>query len=425
MRRLNSQALVLGGGPAGCAAATVLAQQGRKVVLLEKDRFPRYHVGESLIPFCYFTLERLGMIPKLKASHFVKKYSVQFAAPDGRISTPFYFFQHFDHPAAQTWQVLRSEFDQMMLDNAREHGVDVVEQAVAGEHLFDGQEICGVRGQLRDGEAFEAQANITIDCTGRDCFTANRLGWRIRDPQLSKVAVWSYYRGARRDSGLEEGATTVAFVQGKGWFWYIPLHDDLVSVGITADKDYLYRHGRDPAAILAGEIQENRWIAEHLASATCTGEYRVTGDYSYRSRYCACDGLVLAGDAFAFLDPVFSSGVFLALKSGELAGQAAHEALSAGDVSAGRFSDYCETVLKGVETFRRIVYAFYQEGFSFGKMIRANPQVHGDVTDCLIGNFEKDLEPMFAAAGQFAELPAPLPYGRPHPSGQPLEMATA
>ena len=139
----------------------------------------------------------------------------------------------------------------------------------------------------------------------------------VRDPKLKNVALWTYYKGAMRDPGLDEGATTVAYLPNKGWFWYIPLSGDMVSVGIVAEKDYLFDGStKDHAEIFHREIENNEWIKEHLSGAQQTGEYRITGEFSYRNRYCSVDGLVLAGDALGFLDPVFSSGVFLALKSG-------------------------------------------------------------------------------------------------------------
>ena len=152
----------------------------------------------------------------------------------------------------------------------------------------------------------------------------------VKDPQLNKLAIWTYYRGAKRDPGIDEGNTTVAYVPERGWFWYIPLKDDIVSVGIVAEKDYLFSESKDPATIIAREIERNAWIKDHLSIGEQFGEYRVTSEFSYRSKYCAADGLLLAGDAFAFLDPVFSSGVFLALKSGEMAAEAVDAALDGG-----------------------------------------------------------------------------------------------
>ena len=417
VNRMNYQSeydvLVIGAGPAGSTAAALLADKGRRVRVLEKTNFPRYHIGESLIPFCYFTLERLGLIERLRNSHFTKKYSVQFVTTDGRLSTPFYFFQHMDHPCSETWQVARGEFDQLLVENAMSKGAEFSFGARVKDLLKEEDRVVGV--VIEDGEHGdrELRAPITIDASGRDALSAHKHGWRVKDPSLNKMAVWTYYKGAKRDEGMDEGATTVAYVPEKGWFWYIPLAGDIVSVGIVAEPSYLYREGRDPEKMFQREIDNNPWIREHLAVGTQTGEYRITSDYSYRSRYSAIDGLVLIGDAFAFLDPVFSSGVFLALKSGEMAADAVDAALTEGDFSAERFAGYSECLCHGVEMMRNLVYAFYDQNFSFKTLFMKYPDLKGDATDCLIGNFSTDFDPLFRAIGEFASLPAPLEHGRP------------
>ncbi len=414
-RTRDCDAVIIGGGPAGATAAALLAGRGRDVVVLEKEKFPRYHIGESLLPYGYFVLEKIGMLPKMKSSSFVKKYSVQFVSMDGKASIPFYFHTHLEHEAGQTWQVERAEFDQMMLDNARERGAEVHEETKVKEFLREGDSIRGVRAHGKDGTPFEVRAPITIDASGRDALAVHGYGWKMKDPSLNKVATWTYYRGARRDPGVDEGATTVAYVPEKGWFWYIPLQRDLVSVGVVADPSYMYREGRDPERILNREIENNQWLREHLSQGTPTGEFHHTGDYSYRAKVCAADGLVLVGDAFAFLDPVFSSGVFLALKSGELAAETVDRALAAGDFGVERFADYGETLCRGIEAMRSLVYAFYDHAFSFGKLIRKYPHLKSDITDCLIGNLLIDFSEMQTAMAEFAQLPEPLPHGRATP----------
>ncbi len=409
-------AIVIGCGPAGASCSTLLASRGRRVLVLEREKFPRYHIGESLIPYTYFPLERMGLIPKMKASHFPRKYSVQFVSSNGRVSEPFYFFKHLKHDASCTWQVLRSEFDQLLMDNARDHGVEVREQTTVRELLRDNGRVTGVRAVGLDGVTMDYHAPITVDATGRDAFVATRNGWKVRDPYLNKIALWTYYEGAVRDAGVDEGATTVAYVPEKGWFWYIPLPRNIVSVGIVAEKDYLYSDGRDPAAIFEREIGRNVWIQQHLAPGRQIEPFRTTGEYSYRSRYCAQDGLVLIGDAFAFLDPVFSSGVFLGLRSGEIAAGVIHECLTDNDVSAERFTGYAATMRQGIEAMRRLVYVFYDHNFSFGQVIRNHPGLVGDLTDCLIGNLLLDFDPLFDAIARFANVPAPLHHGTPLPA---------
>lgn len=410
-------AIVVGGGPAGATTAALLAEKGRDVLLLEKSKFPRYHIGESLMPFCYFTLERLGLVDEINRIGFTKKYSVQFVTMDGKRSNPFYFFQHYDHPSSTTWQVTRSEFDNLLFNRAKELGVDAREETKVNDVLWDENgAVVGVRAQHGDGQEVEYRAPVTIDATGRDAMVSSRQKWRTRDPQLNKISIWTYIKGAKRDEGIDEGTTTVAYLPEKGWFWFIPLQNDVVSVGIVAERDYLYREGetRDPAEIFQRETQNNEWIKEHLAPGEQFGEFWVTGEFSYRSKFCAADGLVLVGDAFAFLDPVFSSGVFLALKSGEMAAEAVDAALSAGDSSAAQFEPYGAKLCDGIEVMRKIVYAFYDQDFSFGKLIRAHPHLRADLTDMLIGNVYKDggFEELFSALAEFAELPAELDYGR-------------
>ncbi len=409
----NYDAIVIGGGPAGSTAAATLALKGRKVVLLEKEKFPRYHIGESLLPYGYFTMERIGVLEKMKQSAFTKKYSVQFVSPDGRASVPFYFHTHLKHDAAQTWQVLRSEFDQLMLDNAREKGAVVHEETTVREGIWENGAVVGVKAVSKDGSAQEFRAPVTIDASGRDAFFVTRNGWKIRDAFLNKIAVWTYYKGAKRDSGYDEGATTVAYVPEKGWFWYIPLAGDIVSVGVVAEKDFLYQDSKDLKEIFDQQVERNSWIKDHLAIGEQTGPYRVTGEYSYRSRHCGAKGLILTGDAFAFLDPVFSSGVFLALYSGEMGANFADACLADNDFSAERFVKYGTELCKSIESMRALVYAFYDQNFSFREYLKEFPTMKGDVTDCLIGNLTYDFKPMYDGMSKHAKLPEPLQHGAP------------
>ena len=209
----NYDAIVVGGGPAGSTTAALLAEKGHDVVVVEKEKFPRYHVGESLMPFCYFPLERLGLVNRLMKSANPRKYCVQFVRQDGYLSQPFYFFQHFDHPSSTTWQVWRSEFDKMILDKARSNGASVMEETKAKKLIkSDNNRVEGVKVVSKEFGELELKAPIVVDASGRDCFAAHKENWMVRDPELKKVALWTYYKGAKRDPGLDEGATTVAYL---------------------------------------------------------------------------------------------------------------------------------------------------------------------------------------------------------------------
>ncbi len=292
--------IVVGGGPAGATASTLIAQQGYEVVLFERERFPRYHIGESLIPETYWVLERLKMLDKLRESQFVKKHSVQFINGMGKLSEPFYFRDNKPHESSQTWQVLRSEFDQMMLNNAAEQGVSVHEGVRVLEVLFDGSKAVGVRIQDEDGHQSEIFAKVVVDAAGQSNLLMDRLGLRIWDPELKKAACWTYWKGAYRDSGRDEGATLVMQLEDrKGWFWYIPLHDDIVSVGVVASFDYLFanRDTKDIEKIYFEEVSRCPGVQPRIANAERVAPIRAAKEYSYQASQVAGDGgLAVAND---------------------------------------------------------------------------------------------------------------------------------
>ena len=397
-------AIVIGGGPAGASTATVLAQHGRRVLLLEREPFPRYHIGESLMPYTWFSFDRLGVLDWLQRSGSPRKHSVQFVSTNGKVSQPFYFFETIKHECASTWQILRSDFDAMMLENAAAKGAEVRQGVAVRDVLMDGDRVVGVAAEVAGGGRETYRASVVVDATGRDTLLAGRLGWRRRDPDLNKIAIFTYFTGALRDHGLDEGATTVAYISEKGWFWYIPLQNDTVSVGVVAEHDYLYPGTRDPEAIFRREAEGCHWIRDHLAPGTYLGPTRVTGEFSYRATKAAGDGFCLVGDAYSFLDPVFSSGVFLALKSGELAADAIHAGLDdGGDITASTFDGYTRDVHHALDSFRQLIMAFYDRTFSFGEFIGAHPELQPQLVDALVGNVFKDLRPLFDALEKLSE----------------------
>src|SRR5687768_11653204 len=320
----ETDVVVIGGGPAGSTVSTLMAQYGLSVQLFEREKFPRFHIGESLIPETYWVLKRLNMLPKMQASHFVKKHSVQFVNASGKQSAPFYFHDNKPHECSQTWQVLRSEFDQMLLENARAHGVTAHEGVRVIDVMFDPSTQPGaaegraVGVKLKDREI---RAKVVVDASGQNGLIANRLRLRVWDPILNKGAIWTYWKGAYRDTVKDEGATMVLQTPDKqGWFWYIPQHDDIVSVGVVGPFDYLFKNrGKDFEKIYDEEVERTPAVKQRIAGAKRISGHFATKDYSYRTTRASGDGWVLVGDAWGFLDPLYSSGVLLALKSGELA----------------------------------------------------------------------------------------------------------
>ncbi len=379
--------VVIGGGPAGSTVSTLLAQRGVKVRLYERDTFPRFHIGESLIPETYWVFKRLNMLDKMKKSPFVKKHSVQFVSASGRLSAPFYFEENKPHECSQTWQVIRSEFDTMMLDNAREHGVDVRQPARVLEVLFEGDRAVGVKVQKDGGGSEEVRAQggggreraehdapepAQAAAVGPGAEQGRRSGRtgraRTATPGGTRARRWSCRRRTRRAGGGTSRSTTTP--SASAWW----------PRSTTCSR----------AAGRTSRSTRRRWRRARRSRSGCrrargaTGYY-ATKDYSYRSSQVAGDGWVLIGDAFGFLDPLYSSGVLLALKSGDLAADAIADGLAAGDTSAAQLGRWGEVFGKGVDRMRRLVCEYY-DGFSFGKFVKTFPELKGTVTDLLIGD---------------------------------------
>ncbi|WP_417851873.1 NAD(P)/FAD-dependent oxidoreductase [Thalassoglobus sp.] len=392
----NPHVVVIGGGPAGATVSTLIAQQGYDVELFEREKFPRYHIGESLIPETYWVLKRLGMLEKMKRSPFIKKHSVQFVNASGKQSAPFYFYDNKPHECSQTWQIRRSEFDTMMLRNAESQGVKVHEGARVLDVILEGERAVGIQVVTENGETRTVRADVVVDASGQSSLLINKFKLRVSDPVLNKGVLWSYFEGAYRDTGKDEGATIVLSLQNKqGWFWYIPMQDNIVSVGVVADFEYLFKGRENHETTYAEEMENCPAVIERVSMGKKIAPVKATKDYTYRASRATGDGWVLVGDAFGFLDPLYSSGVLLALKSGELAADAIVEGLQNGDTSQKQLGKWEEGYVEGMNRMRRLVCEYY-DGFSFGNFVRRFPQHRGSITDLLVGDlFKKELDQVF------------------------------
>ena len=327
--------VVIGGGPAGSTAATLIAQQGHRVDLFEREHFPRFHIGESLIPETYWVLKRLNMLDKMKGSHFVKKYSVQFVNQHGKLSEPFYFLDHKPH---ESFANLASAPQRVRPDAARTTPANTASRSRKACACWrccsraTGPSACA--SQEEDGTEREVRAAVVVDASGQSSIIMSRLGLREWDPVLKKAALWTYWEGAYRDTGQDEGATLVLQDAGQ---------EGLVLVHPAAQRHrQRRRRGRLRLSVQEprrqgprGDLLRGSGAAAPASRSGSRGAKRVDAfraakEYSYRSRRAAGDGWVLVGDAFGFLDPLYSSGVLLALKSGQLAADAVAEGLAQG-----------------------------------------------------------------------------------------------
>ena len=400
--------VVIGGGPAGSAVATLVAEKGHQVLLLEREAEARFKIGESLMAETYWSFKRLGVLDKLKASAFPRKYSVQFFSKTGKGSAPFYFFHNNPHESSTTWQVERSQFDQMLRDNAAQKGAQVRLGAAVRQVLFDGERAVGVQAQFGSGSPVDIGAKVVVDASGQSSFIARKLKLKEVEPTLKKASIFTHFKGAHRDEGVDEGATLILHTQQRdSWFWYIPLSEDRVSVGVVGDLDYLFKgRGGEAEQTFYEEVEKCAPIKQRISDAQQLFDVKTTQDFSYRSRQIAGAGWVLVGDAYGFLDPIYSSGVLLALKSGEWAADAINEGLDKGDLSGGQLGRFGPDFVAGMEAIRKLVYAFYNKEFSFAQFLRQHPQCQQGVVDILIGDVFKDgVNDIFTPMGQMCQLP--------------------
>jgi len=353
---------VIGGGPGGSSAATALARRGRSVLLLERDRFPRFHIGESQLPWINGVLESLGVRDAVAKAGFVEKWGASFWEIDGAPAAYVDFTAAVETPIPQTYQVPRAAFDEVLLRHAERSGVIVREEHRALDAAFDPDGVT-LRFAGPDGER-STRVQAVVDASGRAGLLARRIGGYETDAMLQHVAVHAQYQGVPRPEGRPAGDIRVLTRPDVGWLWLIPISERVTSVGVVVPRALHRREGRATAEeSLEHYLGQTPAAPALLRAARRVSPARFDADYSYLARVMAGDRWVAVGDAAAFLDPIFSTGVLLAMQGGLEAAEAIDAGLRAGDLSARRFEGYERLVRRRYHYFRRFVVGFYDPYF--------------------------------------------------------------
>jgi flavin-dependent dehydrogenase len=348
---------IIGGGPAGSSAGTLLAKAGRRVVIFEKERFPRFSVGESTLPAVLNTLERMGVREKIDNGGFLVKYGGEIVSACGQ-RVRFYFRNGFKAKRPTAYQVLRSEFDRILLDHAAETGCDVRQQTPVNSFEIDDDGVTVSSGH--DGQV--VRAKYVIDCSGRNCMIGNRFQLKRPFPNLRKFSLYAYYDDVRREDG-PDGTLTRMVRTKDSWFWMIPLSGNTTSIGVVMDTEKFKGLKMNPEEALAHCIAEQPVVNEWMENARRVTNVYATGDFSYRNKQLFGDRWLLAGDAAGFIDPVFSSGVYLALLSGEQAADALNLVLDRPQQRARAFRYYERRIGRVLDIYLRWASAWYTQEF--------------------------------------------------------------
>jgi len=382
---------IIGGGPAGSTAATLLAKAGRRVIVFEREKFPRFHIGESLLPFSVQTFDRLGVREKLDDA-FMPKFGGEITAACGTKGVRFYFKDGFRSQRDRAYQVTRSEFDKLLLDHARENGAEVCEQTEVTKLDFSDDAV-KIDIETVDGERSTIDARYLLDCSGRQTILGSLFNLKKTYDHLRKFSVFAHYENVERLSGKD--ATLIRMVRGLDrWFWTIPLTETRTSVGVVMDTATFRATKLAPQAALEKFIAEQPLMVERMKNATRVSPVYSAGDFSYRNTRLAGERWLLAGDAAGFIDPVFSSGVFLAIMSAEKAADTLEEVLRDESKRSRSFNKYSRTVNRIMDIYLTFVNSWYRNGKEFLEVFLSpsdTVQIAAAVNAVLAGNDGKSL----------------------------------
>jgi geranylgeranyl reductase family protein len=374
---------IIGGGPAGSTAACVLAKHGRKVVVLEREKFPRFHIGESLLPYSMNAFERLGVQEKLKAIS-MEKIGGEVASSCGTRKVRFYFRTGFKLAQTKSYQVKRADFDKLLLDHAAEGGAEVHEEALV-EKVDFAEDSVGLSVKMK-GEEKTIRARYLIDCSGRNSLVGSHFKLRKPYDSLQKFSVFAHFEDVPLRDREELNLTRL--IRGKDfWFWMIAVSETRVSVGVVVDTAKFRELKKSPEEVIEHFIEKSPEMRERMQGARRVSQVYSISDYSYRNSRFTGERWMLAGDAAGFIDPIFSTGVFLAILSGEQCADALHEVLEHPGKRAGIFRNYEKNLSRVMRKYLRFVEAWYRPEFI---EVFTNPVEHlnlvGAVNASLAGN---------------------------------------
>ncbi len=389
----DADVIVIGGGPAGATVGAYLGRAGYRAIILDRDVHPREHVGESFVPATNIVTHDLGFWEKLESSQFVKKPGATWTGVTGKVGSEFVVTfaecpQNIPNPE-YTYHVDRAAFDAMYLRHASELGAEVVEGASVLRVLFEGDRAVGVRVKVL-GKEFDLRSKFVIDASGRRCLLGKQLGIWEKDKQFNQFAIYSWFRDVQPPSPETAEYIHVHFLPvERGWVWHIPIYEGITSVGVVVEKAQFVKSGKDHEEFFNELTQMTANVRHILDGATRVKPFYIEADYSYKMDRAAGPGWMLVGDAARFVDPIFSSGVSVAMRSGQFAWQALEQALAGGDDEAA-LKNYDETVQRGVQIWYEWITLYYRLQALFTRF-SGKPEYKADIQQLLQGEvFDKD-----------------------------------
>lgn len=393
--------IVIGGGPAGSSAGSFLAMQGHRVTVLEKEAFPRDHVGESLLPFCYKLFEQLGVVDQM-SKRFVRKPGVRFVDVNGVTETTWCFSHVIHDETYLSFQVARADFDKMLLDNTRRLGATVKEQTRVDKVNLNGPDgLVEVWATGPTGEKETYYARYLLDCSGRSSFLATQKGAKKKFEELDRTALWTHWHVPELAGGLEEGLSLIIYIGGekKGWLWIFPLGPNWLTVGVVmnnaylrAEKAQLQQNGSEDwrMGLYQQELDYSPFAKKLLEKGHIIQPLVIEGDYSYYTESKYGDNYAMIGDAAQFIDPIFSSGVYLAINSSRLVTEALHKKLSgANGQEADPLADAYLHINGAYKMVFKLISFFYSANtINFAQMGQAETLIHQQHKDAMaVGHF--------------------------------------